>query len=394
MQEVIEKEEGLLQKEGISQESKSYATGTDAYRKLQQHLDQLPVGFPATKSGVEMRLLKRLFTPEEARIATYLSYSLESIKQIYARAKDTSIPIENLERILDAMFKKGTINFKKEGSEKKYGNALYVIGWYEQQVKALTSELFLDHAQFCQEGFASEMYLTRIPQLRVIPIEKSIIPEHHVSTYDELRWVVENSEGPICVTDCICRKGMDIVGSRCRRTQLRETCIYLGSLAQMYIDRGVGRPISRQGALEVLRKAEEDGLILEPQNAERPEVICCCCGDCCGILTMVKAFPRPVDFVATNHYAEVDPGLCTACGTCLKRCQMSARKLVNYVSTVNRDRCIGCGVCVPTCASGATRLSKKEKVTVPAKNSDSLYTEIMNKKNEMRQKGVQSRSLD
>ena len=57
------------------------------YRKLQQHLDKLPVGFPETESGVEIRILKYLFTPQEAAIAIDLSYLPETISVIFKRIK-------------------------------------------------------------------------------------------------------------------------------------------------------------------------------------------------------------------------------------------------------------------------------------------------------------------
>jgi hypothetical protein len=57
------------------------AAETDAYRKLQEHLNKMPVGFPATASGVEINLLKMIFTPEEARIATYLGYKHRKLER-------------------------------------------------------------------------------------------------------------------------------------------------------------------------------------------------------------------------------------------------------------------------------------------------------------------------
>ncbi|GAI16559.1 unnamed protein product [marine sediment metagenome] len=46
----------------------------NVYRQLQQRLDDLPVSFPSTKTGVEINLLKILFTPEEAKIAIKLNF--------------------------------------------------------------------------------------------------------------------------------------------------------------------------------------------------------------------------------------------------------------------------------------------------------------------------------
>ncbi|MFX0069651.1 MAG: 4Fe-4S ferredoxin, partial [Candidatus Hermodarchaeota archaeon] len=81
----------------------------DVYRKLQQHLDKLPIGYPSTESGVEIRILKHLFTPEEAKIAVNLRLIPEPLRKIYRRVKKTGISLEELEKHLDSMFRKGAI---------------------------------------------------------------------------------------------------------------------------------------------------------------------------------------------------------------------------------------------------------------------------------------------
>ena len=88
--------------------------------------------------------------------------------------------------------------------------------------------------------------------------------------------------------------------------------------------------------------------------------MCNCCGDCCGILRSIKMHPKPAERVLTNYYAAVDPDACSACETCVDRCQMEAIKLgADDVAEVDRDRCIGCGLCVTTCPSEAVSLQPK-----------------------------------
>ncbi|NVM55967.1 MAG: 4Fe-4S ferredoxin, partial [Candidatus Helarchaeota archaeon] len=115
----------------------------DVYRELQEHMDQMPIGFPATRSGIELRILKRLFTPEEAKIATKLRYSAEitePLESIYERVKEIGISIGELEKILDNMVKKGTLLYKKEGDKKYYANALLAVGIAEFQLKSFDKE--------------------------------------------------------------------------------------------------------------------------------------------------------------------------------------------------------------------------------------------------------------
>ena len=105
--------------------------------------------------------------------------------------------------------------------------------------------------------------------------------------------------------------------------------------------------------------------------------MCACCGDCCGMLGMIKNFPRPVDVVASNYYAQVDTELCEGCGTCVTRCQMEAVKVEDNLSSIDLARCIGCGVCVPTCPEKAISLVKKDRETVPPETPEDLFDRIL-----------------
>jgi Na+-translocating ferredoxin:NAD+ oxidoreductase subunit B len=140
---------------------------------------------------------------------------------------------------------------------------------------------------------------------------------------------------------------------------------------------GIARYVSKEEAYQILDRAQEAGFILQPENSLKPEAICCCCGDCCGLLAAVVKAPRPADMYASNYYVTVDTAKCQACGACVKRCQIEARAIAGGVSVVNLDRCIGCGNCVITCPSGATKLVKKETVLIPPKDKDAEFLTIM-----------------
>jgi electron transport complex protein RnfB len=351
------------------------------YRYLQQHLDTLPIGYPPTESGVEIRILKHLFTPQEAKIATQLSLIPEPLDSIYTRVGDKGgMSIEELEGVLDQMVYKGTVLRRKKASDKYYGNAMLVIGMFEYQVERLTKDFIDDILQYFEEAFGKELYRTKIPQLRTIPVAKSVTNEHKVSTYDDVRQLIGSIDGTIAVANCICRQAKDVIGEGCSQTDLRETCLIFRGVADHYLSLGIARSIKRKEALDILRKAQAAGLVLQPENSQRPYAICCCCGDCCGILTTVKRFPRPAELYASNYYAEVDAELCTGCEICIDRCQLDALKMVSDIAEVNRDHCIGCGNCVVTCTAGAIQLQKKDEELLPPINTKALYMNIMSKK--------------
>ena len=332
----------------------------DIYKNLQKHLDSMPVGYPATKSGVELRLLKFLFTPEQAEIALGLDHRFKTVKQIHERVKHLGKSVEELASRLEEMVERGNTYRKIKDGVKVYANIPLVIGMLELQGPRLTPEVLSDTHQYFQEGFAAAYASSKIPQTRVVPVGKSITAEHRIGTYDELRNLIEKAGDRIRIGTCMCRNSMKMAGQPCKVTTRDETCMAFLDFADMVKEKGWGRSISKKEALEIAAKNEEDGLVLQPANEQEPEFMCSCCGDCCGILVTAKAMPRPVDLVASNFYAASNPETCTACETCVDRCQMDAVELKDDIAVVNLDRCIGCGVCVQVCPEGAI-VGEKEK---------------------------------
>lgn len=360
------------------------------YRDLQQHFDKGPVGFPATASGIDITLLQKLFTPQEAQIAFCLStIKLEPVKTIYHRLRKSgsAISLEELKSTLDVMVRRGLILvYASRFKEPHYKNAGVTAGGIiDFQVNRITKELSDVFNKYHQERFSqTEMTGKRsIPQLRTIPVSQSILTseKHAVATYDDVRSLLDASPGPFAVANCICRQTKDMEGTPCKYSPIRETCLHIGTdHASQYVAMGIARNISKEEAFQIIEKAQAAGFILQPENSLKPETICCCCGDCCGLLSAVKKSPRPADMYATNYYVAVDTAQCKACGVCVTRCQLEARNIVNGVSVVNLDRCIGCGNCVITCPNNATRLVKKEKSLVPPKDKDATYMKIMSDK--------------
>ena len=353
----------------------------DVYRRLQRHLDKMPVGFPATKSGVEIRILKHLFTPEDAEIALNLSAVPESLERIHRRVEKSGISIEQLEQILDRLVENGAVMggkiLAKGRKGKYYSKAQLAIGMFEFQVDRLTKKFAQDVHQYLDEAFAKEFHSKKTSQMRTIPIDRSVMPERYVGNYDDARQLIMNSEGPFAVINCICRQSKDILGQPCKLSDIRETCITIKEIAEVCIDNGTGRALTKEETLELLDRAEKVGMVLQPENNQSPLFICCCCGDCCGVLTSIKKFPRPSEYFHTNFFAEVDPDLCKGYETCVERCQMDAITIVDNIATVNLDLCIGCGLCVTTCEANAIQLREREKKTVPPRDHDSLYKKIM-----------------
>ncbi|MFX1389260.1 MAG: 4Fe-4S binding protein [Promethearchaeota archaeon] len=357
---------------------------SNIYRKLQQHLDKMPIGFPRAESGSDIRVLKHLFTPEEAKIATFLRFGwnrdLEPLKTIYERIKNTGISLVELEKKLDKMAEKGSIIVKKKGGQKYYANAMLIIGMYEFQVNRITKEFSKDFNEYLVEIWGAEANKTDYHQLRTIPVEKSLRPELKVAPYDNVKMIVEESEGPFAKINCICREEREMLGKPCKMTNHKENCLGFGDMIQMYIDQGWGTQISKEEFLSILQKNQEEGLIIRPSNSQNVEFICSCCS-CCdrGIAGLLRV-PDPANYVVSNFYSVVDSELCTGCASCVDRCQLNAITLIDDISSIDLKRCIGCGNCVTVCPSEAISLHKKEKQYIPPETMDDLYDLILNEK--------------
>jgi Pyruvate/2-oxoacid:ferredoxin oxidoreductase delta subunit len=353
------------------------------YIRLQKHLDSQPVGFPATRSGVEIKILKHIFTPEEAEIVSFLSYKFEPLKFIFSKVGHLVESPEKLEKILDLIQKKGGIESKIKNGSKKYCCAPLVVGMYELQLGRLTPEFIRDFNEYTSDiKFGIEFLSTELPQMRTIPVSKSIHPQHNVSTFDEVTTLLQQAEDPFVIIECICRKKKSIEGTSCDVTDRKETCIAIGSIAQTVLQSGTGREITRDEALSIIEQNQKQGLILQPSNTEKAEFICSCCGCCCGMLDVHKNIPKPLDFWASNFQAVVDTNTCNGCGTCQECCQVGAVSVSDkkQQAVVDLDRCLGCGVCVSNCPTESISLLKKPTEVRPPQTREDLYEIIMAKK--------------
>jgi len=346
------------------------------YRRLQQHLDVGPVGFPASASGIEIRILKRLFTPEEAEIALELSTIPEPAATIQKRLK-SRWDLADLAAKLDQMAAKGIVLSHRIDGQVCYGKLMYVIGMYERQVTTLTAEFEREHRQYVDEAFGAAMHTGKTTQMRIVPVNKQIAVERGVTTHDQIRAHVEASPGPFGVIPCICRHGTDLLGEKCRQTELRDNCLMIGPAATWAIASGTGHEVTREEFLDLLDRADKDGLVLEAENTRSPMFVCCCCGCCCGVLRSAKKLPAPANYFTSNFYATVDAEACSACGECEMRCQMEAVSRPDGKAVVERSRCIGCALCVSTCPSGAMRLEPNDQPKLPPDNTPALYMRML-----------------
>jgi NAD-dependent dihydropyrimidine dehydrogenase PreA subunit len=325
----------------------------DIYRTLQVRLDTYSLGFPATASGVEIEILKRLFTVEDAELFLDLTPFLETPGAVALRlGRDEG----DMTSRLEDMAARGLLFRLKKGSQPKYGAIPFMHGIVEFHVGELDRTFWELMETYFVEGFSKAIAASAETFLRPIPIHEAIDGRQKVAPFDDAREILKSTK-LIVVAPCICRRGRELLGGSCGKPG--EACFMFGSMAQFYLDNDLGRQVTADEAIRILEECHEAGLVTQPSTAQNPAGMCNCCGDCCEVLKSVKAMPRPADFVLTNYFISVDGDACTGCGLCLDRCQMEALDLDGDAVRVELARCIGCGLCVTTCPSDALRLERK-----------------------------------
>ncbi len=325
---------------------------TDIYAELARHLDTFPAGYPPTDSGVELRILKRLFTEKEAAITLGMTMIPETAAAIAARMKWDEAALSEQ---LDTMSGKGLIFRISKGDAPLYMASQFVIGIWEYHLKDLSPELIADVNEYLPHIMKERYLKLATKQLRVIPISKEITGTNEILPYEVAENLIRNQK-KIVISECICRKEHQMVGKGCDNPL--EACFSFGSGAYYYEENGLGRSIDTDEALKILETGRKAGLVLQPGNAQKPSNICMCCGCCCQVLKNLKTLEKPALVVHTNYFAGVNEDECMGCEACVDQCHMDAITL-KETAVVNPDRCIGCGVCVPVCPTGAITLNRK-----------------------------------
>ncbi|MBU0999644.1 4Fe-4S binding protein, partial [Patescibacteria group bacterium] len=327
------------------------------YKKVAKVLDTLPNGFPATESGVEIKLLKKIFTPEQADLFCDMRLTFETVEEI---AQRTGRPLEGLKEMLISMAKSGQLFRTKLGRTRYFKMLPWAFGIYEFQLGRLDRE-FAELNEEYGPVFGKQFFSTAPPLMQVLAIEEQISEREEPLPYEKVSSVIENGQS-FLVNDCICKKEQGLLDKPCDRPL--QVCLAIAPIPGIFDNSPQGRVISKGEAYELLKKTEEEGLVHLSGNVQYgPIYICNCCKCCCGVLRAINELGIPAAEVVNSHYyAEIDPEKCLSCGLCSdKRCQVGAIEEGEDAYRIIRDRCIGCGLCITTCPAEAVRLLHKDQ---------------------------------
>ena len=336
------------------------------YEKLAIELDRIPNGFPRTKSGVELKLLAKLFSPEDASLAATLRMEPKSPTEI---AEENGIEESEAKSRLIGMVKKGLINLKREeGRGFVFHLIPFVVGFYERQNAKIDKEFAELFELYYHEAFHGTM-LSQPSVHRIIPLEKAIPVDIDVMPYEKASTYLDQAQS-WGVLDCICRVQKKLIGQGCDHT-VKNCLVFSLKPGAFQKSEGIDS-LTREEALEILAEADREGLVHSVNNVQSEVYyVCNCCTCSCGILRGMVEYGSQNSIARSDFYALVDEDLCTGCEACIDRCAFNAMSMDFGICEVDRSACYGCGLCIDTCETEALSLIQKspeELAPPPADN--------------------------
>jgi electron transport complex protein RnfB len=344
---------------------------TDIYIELSKHLDAMPAGFPKSRNGSELKLLKKFYTPEQAKISLQLTRMPQTSEQIAKKLEMD--PVQAAEKI-EQMAKEGSVFRISTPDGPLYLQPNFIMGIYEWHVNAVDKDVAEYADDYYEALFEHNWKDLKTKQLRIVPVDESIETKDVVRSYDVIRDLVKgNGLGPYAVAPCICRVEQEQKGVEYSRPL--ETCLTFGLFAQYTIENGIGKALTEEQLMAKLKECEEAALIPFATNSQKIYNMCMCDTDSCQLLKNLKNYEKPSEQVHSTYFAGIDPELCSECEACLDRCQLDAitESLLpgsadETVLSVDTGRCIGCGLCVTSCPEEAIKLQPKTELPHTPKN--------------------------
>lgn len=332
-------------------------------------------------------MARTLFTPEEAEVQNAMPAERFTPNVIAEKMGKSEADIT---AILEAMADKGLcVSFLREGTRYYAGSPL-MPGIFEYQfMRGTKTDRDYEIARAINTYRKAVTRATTAPPrvvypgTRVIPVDKKIKVEAAVQTYDQVRAYIDSSE-PIAVTTCYCRHEALLIDENDICGMPMEVCMQFRTTAEYLIERGMGRRVNKEEAMDVLRQAEEAGLVHVAMNTQRIDFICNCCPCHCAILGGILRQQKPAEAMLHGFVPSFASDLCTVCGTCVDRCPTDALTLGSGdIPDWDEDRCIGCGVCASGCQEEAITLMERVGDFTPPANRMALGETMMKKRSEV-----------
>lgn len=243
---------------------------------------------------------------------------------------------EETQKLLDQLAYTGVVKVWTDKQDKKdrYFINIFAPGMLEMMVN--NREQLAAHPEI---GKAFEEYTRRrlapmaalfpegMAMMRVIPVESALKDVEGVRPWERLSYYL-NKYDTFSVSDCSCRQSRKVLEQGCGHLE-KDICVQMGTGAEYYIRTGRGRQVSREEVKEILKFAEDNGLMHEMPATDglgESAAICNCCSCSCFSMRIASLFRTP-DAIRSNFTAHVNPDNCVACGQCVENCPTNALQL-------------------------------------------------------------------
>jgi formate hydrogenlyase subunit 6/NADH:ubiquinone oxidoreductase subunit I len=345
----------------------------EIYSRLARHLQDLVMGYPFSEHL--LRLLEAVYTPEEASILLGLPNDLVPLEVVGANeiAQKARRPLSRVESVLNRLAERGLIYSAPMPSGGR-GYALLHVGYgmpqtffwsgrMDERARRMAKLVY----DYFGTGVTKEIYGDRPTKTyRYIPVGINVaMPFQGVMPFDGMGRLVEAAT-EIAVAHCPCRVSARASGRTDCQHSL-EVCIKYDEMADFIVTQGLGRSVSKDEAMFILKKCEQEGLVHMVDNAQgQIKHTCNCCGHYCWNVGLIKRRKVARDtLMAVYFLRETAMDECIGCGACADICPVRAVDMIEDRPMVHIDWCLGCGVCAPVCPAGAITLYRRSEQKPP-----------------------------
>ena len=361
------------------------------FERLADHLSKLCMGYPPRADLID--ILKENFSGKEAEVALALPTGVIPLQPVGVEEIREGVDLskEELVDILETLTVRGLL-FAGRTEKGERGYALQQVGFgfpqtffwkgedtpHARKMSGMLAKYFnrkVTAEAFSHSGTKPYRY---IPVGRSIKSDKQAVLPHHM-----MERVVEDAE-TIALAHCPCRMAYRLSGRGAGCHHPTEVCMKFNDMARYVIERGVAQEISKEEALEVVKKSEEAGLVHFVDNAEG-EILhnCNCCGCACWNVGNIRRRKIPRDALMDVYFLrETDEGVCIGCGECAEICPVDAVNMEGDIAVIDEAWCIGCGVCATVCPADALHMKLRldRTGTLPAATVKELHETILEEK--------------